>query len=65
MEDVRAMYRIESCSGALAAVMDERMQRQWATVEAQTYGWGGLRAVSWATELSPNTAAKGLAEVEA
>ena len=43
--------------------MDERMRRQWAAAEAKSYGWGGVRAVSGATGLSPNTIAKGLAEL--
>ncbi len=43
--------------------MDERMRRQWAATEAQTYGWGGLSAVSSATGMSRNTIRKGLAEL--
>src|SRR3954454_24306924 len=65
MQDVMAIHRIESRYGALVAVMDERLRRQWAAAEAQTYGWGGIRAVSRATGLSPNTVAKGRAELEA
>lgn len=45
--------------------MDERMRRQWAAAEARSYGWGGVRAVSRATGLSPNTIAKGLSELRA
>jgi hypothetical protein len=45
--------------------MDERMRRQWAAVESRAYGWGGLRAVSRATGLSPNTIKRGLAELVA
>lgn len=65
MQDFMAIHRIESRYGVLVAVMDERLRRQWAAAEAQTYGWGGIRAVSRATGLSPNTVAKGLAELEA
>ena len=65
MQDVMAIHRIEARYEALAAIMDERLRRQWAAAEAQTYGWGGIRAVSRATGLSPNTVAKGLAELEA
>lgn len=65
MQDVMAIHRIEARYEALAAIMDERLRRQWAAAEAQTYGWGGIRAVSQATGLSPNTVAKGLAELEA
>ena len=45
--------------------MDERMRRQWAATEAQTYGWGGLSAVSDATGMSRNTIRKGMAELAA
>lgn len=41
------------------------MRRQWAATEAQTYGWGGLSAVSDATGMSRNTIRKGMAELEA
>ena len=44
--------------------MDERLRRQWAATEAQTYGWGGLSAVSDATGMSRNTIHKGMAELE-
>ena len=44
--------------------MDERMRRQWAAPEAQTYGWGGLSAVSDATGRSRNTIRRGVAELE-
>jgi len=45
--------------------MNERMRRQWAAAEARSYGWGGVRAVSRATGMSPNTIARGLTELEA
>src|SRR6266498_1736368 len=45
--------------------MDERMRRQWAATEAQTYGRGGLSAVSSATGMSRNTIRKGLFELAA
>jgi len=35
---------------------------EWAATEAQTYGWGGVSAVSFATGMSRNTS-KGLAEL--
>jgi hypothetical protein len=41
------------------------MRRQWAAAEAKSYGWGGIRAVSGATGLSPNTITKGLLELAA
>jgi hypothetical protein len=37
-----AIHRIEARYEALAAIMDERLRRQWAAAEAQTYGWGGI-----------------------
>ena len=40
------------------------MRRQWAGSEAQTYGWGGLSAVSDATGMSRNTIRKGISELE-
>ena len=45
--------------------MDERTRRQWAAAEAQSYGRGGVSAVSDATGMSRNTIRKGLAELAA
>ena len=47
----------------LSGLMDERMSRQWAAAEAAAYGWGGVRAVSEATGMSPHTIRKGSAEL--
>jgi hypothetical protein len=44
---------------SFAPMMDERMRRCWAATEVREYGWGGVRAVSCATGLSPNTIRKG------
>jgi len=63
MQDMAAIEHIESKYSALAPLMDERMRRQWAAAEAEAYGWGGVRAVSAATGLSPNTVRKGIAEL--
>ena len=63
MQDAAAVQGIESRYSALALLMDERMRRQWAAAEAKSYGWGGIRAVSSATGISPNTIVKGLAEL--
>jgi hypothetical protein len=49
---------------SLSPMMDERMRRQWAASEAQAYGWGGVRAVSGAIGMSPNTIRRGLAELQ-
>jgi hypothetical protein len=54
--------RIRTVHEAVAPLMDERARSHWAAAEAQAYGWGGIRAVSAATRLSPNTIRKGLAE---
>jgi transposase len=64
MQDAAAVQRIKSRYAALALLMDERMRRQWAAAEAKSYGWGGIRAVSRATGMAPNTIAKGLTELE-
>ena len=48
---------------SLAPMMNERMRRQWAASEARAYGWGGVRAVSGAIGMSPNTIRRGLAEL--
>jgi Rhodopirellula transposase DDE domain len=63
MQDPDAVERIGQKYGSLARLMDERMRRQWAASEAQAYGWGGVRAVSGATGMSPNTIRRGLAEL--
>jgi len=65
MQDASAIEGIESRYAALSALMDERMRRQWAAAEAKAYGWGGVRAVSSATGMSPNTIARGLVELTA
>jgi DDE family transposase len=64
MQDAAAIGGITLRYASLAALMDERMRRQWAAAEAKSYGWGGIRAVSTATGLSPNTIGKGLEELE-
>jgi len=64
MQDAAAIQGIESRYAAMFSLMDERTRRQWAAAEARSYGWGGVRAVSWATGMSPNTIKRGLAELE-
>ena len=46
MPNQSSLRQIKARYGALGTLMDERMRRQWAATEAQTYGWGGLSAVS-------------------
>ena len=62
MHDSQVVRQIKSRFRSLASLMDERMRRQWAATEAQTYGWGGLSAVSDATGMSRNTIRKGMTE---
>jgi len=64
MHDPDAAEQIGQKYGALAALMDERMRRQWAASEAQAYGWGGVSAVSGAIGMSPNTIRRGLIELQ-
>ena len=45
------------------SLMDERIRRQWAASEAAAYGWGGIKAVSRATGMSPTTIRRGSAEM--
>jgi len=63
MQDEAVLRAIESKYRSLSVLMDERMRRQWAPVESRAYGWGGVRAVSTVTGMSPNTIRKGLAEL--
>jgi hypothetical protein len=65
MQITTVIQGIEARYTALAPLLDERMRRQWAAAEAQAYGWGGVRAVSRAIGMSPNTIVKGLAELAA
>jgi hypothetical protein len=65
MQDAAVLRQIKSRYRALAPLMDERMRRQWAATEAQTYGRGGVSAVSGATGMSRNTIRKGLFELAA
>lgn len=65
MQDAAAIRQIKTRYRALGALMDERMRRQWAAAEAQTYGRGGVSAVSGATGMSRNTIRKGLSELAA
>jgi hypothetical protein len=65
MRDAGAIQRMKSKFRALGPLLDERLRRQWAAAEAKAYGWGGIRAVSQATGLSPNTIRKGQGELAA
>ena len=63
MREVAVIKRLETIYAALMPMMDERMRRQWAAAEAQAYGWGGVRAVSAATGMSPHTMRRGVQEL--
>ena len=63
MQTILAVEQIHTKYLALLPLMDERMRRQWAAVEARNYGRGGINMVAQATGLSVNTIRKGLAEV--
>src|SRR5580704_8903285 len=64
MHDAAAMERIQQKYAALDPVMDERLRRQWAAVEANTLGWGGVSLVARATGLARNTITHGVREIE-
>ncbi|MFN8470483.1 MAG: ISAzo13 family transposase [Caldilineaceae bacterium] len=64
MQSIPAIEELTNKYRTLLPLMDERMRRQWAAVEAQHYGWGGIRAVAQATGLSVNTIRKGIVELE-
>jgi hypothetical protein len=63
MQIASTIGQIKSRYRSLEPLMDERMRRQWAATEAQTYGWGGVSAVSDATGMSRNTIRRGAAEL--
>src|SRR6202043_3888325 len=60
MQDPASAEQIAMKYHSLAPMMNERMRRQWAASEARAYGWGGVRAVSGAIGMSPNTIWRGL-----
>jgi hypothetical protein len=64
MRNAEQIERIRQKYVALAPVMDERMRRQWAAIEASAMGWGGVAAVAQATRLARNTIKAGMREVE-
>jgi hypothetical protein len=64
MRCAEQIERIRQKYTALAPVMDERMRRQWAALEASELGWGGVAAVAQATGLARNTIKTGMQEVE-
>ena len=65
MQDPETLKRVAAIYEVMAPVMDERMRRQWAAAEAQAYGWGGIRLVGAAIDMSANTIRKGISELAA
>lgn len=49
---------------SVAEDLDERGRRRWSAVEARSWGWGGVVALSQATGLSRNTITKGIQELD-
>ena len=49
----------------LAPHLNERQRRIWAGVEARSFGWGGIAAVSRATGMSRSTVQDAVGEVDA
>lgn len=62
-QNILAIQELANKYRVLLPLMDERMRRQWAAVEAEHYGWGGISAVAQATGLSMNTIRRGIGEV--
>jgi hypothetical protein len=62
--DATLVERIRRRFEQLEPLMDERLRRQWAAVEAQGMGRGGVTSVSAATGLSRTTILAGRAELE-
>jgi hypothetical protein len=63
MQDAIILRELKAKYRSLKPIMDERMRRRWAASEARAYGWGGVRAVSTVTGMSPSTIRKGITEL--
>jgi hypothetical protein len=63
MQDATILRELEAKYRSLKPIMDERMRRRWAASEARAYGWGGVRAVSTVTGMSPSTIRIGMKEL--
>ncbi|NJO12438.1 MAG: ISAzo13 family transposase [Gammaproteobacteria bacterium] len=63
MQDADILRELKAKYRSLKPIMDERMRRRWAASEARAYGWGGIRAVSTVTGMSPSTIRKGITEL--
>lgn len=63
MQDADILRELKAKYRSLKPIMDERMRRRWAASEARAYGWGGVRAVSTVTGMSPSTIRRGITEL--
>ncbi len=64
MQDAKVEARIRRKYRLVAIELDERRRRQWAAVEAQEIGWGGISLVSRATGLSRPTIMAGIEDLQ-
>ena len=64
MQDTKRIAQITQRYQALNPVLNERLRRQWAASEAQTYGWGGIVALNNATGLAMGTIRQGIKELK-
>jgi Rhodopirellula transposase DDE domain len=64
MHDAKVEARIRRKFRLVAVELDERRRRQWAAVEAQEVGWGGISLVARATGLSRPTIMAGLKDLQ-
>lgn len=64
MHDAEQIEQIRQKYEALSPVLDERSRRQWAAIEATSFGWGGVSAVARATGLARNTIQAGIRDIE-
>jgi hypothetical protein len=60
--DASAIRQIKARYRSLAPLLDDRLRRQWAASEAESFGRGGVSAVSHATGMSRYTGRRGMAE---
>ena len=65
MQDTNRITQITQRYQELNPLFNERLRRQWAASEAQTYGWGGIVAVNNATGLAMGTIRLGIKELKA
>jgi hypothetical protein len=64
MPDARIVEWIREKYTAIAADLDERARRRWASAEARSLGWGGIASVAAATGLSDRTIRTGIKELD-